>query len=150
MLLSSSGDLLARAAFREHAFGSTQAPPSTLAHGQRPAAPGWQVMRMPGTDWTETGSGLGAGGAQLLLVHVADGSVSGQRLLPVVQLSADPATQQRFGSDLDGRLAGAHEEQARGLVRLLVEVASGQRTPRVLETGNVGFQVTRGLLGTSM
>jgi hypothetical protein len=29
-------------------------------------------------------------------------------------------------------------------------VASGARTARVLQTGNVGFQVTRGLLGTSM
>jgi altronate dehydratase len=149
-LLGSTGALLAHPAFRRHAFGTADPVPSTLAHGQRPARPGWHVMRMAGTDWTESGSGLGAGGAQVLLAHVAGGSVSGQRLLPVVQLSADPETQQRFGADLDGRVQGSRDDQARGFAQLLVDVASGARTPRVLETGNVGFQVTRGLLGTSM
>jgi altronate dehydratase len=86
----------------------------------------------------------------LLVVHVAGGSVSGQRLLPVVQLSADPDTQARVGADLDGTVHGGPVEQARGFADVLVEVASGARTARVLETGNVGFQVTRGLLGTSM
>ena len=150
VLLASTGTLLDHPAFREQAFGSTDLPASTLAHGQRPAAPGWHVMRMPGTDWTETGSGLGAGGVQLLLCHVSGGSVSGQRLLPVLQASADPDTRARFGSDLDGVVAGSYEEQARDFARLLVEAAGGTRTPRVLQTGNVGFQVTRGLLGTSM
>jgi len=150
VLLASTGTLLDHPAFREHAFGSTDLVPSTLAHGQRPKQPGWHVMRMAGTDWTETGSGLGAGGAQLLVVHVAGGSVSGQRLLPVVQLSADPDTQARVGADLDGTVHGGLLDQARGFAEVLVDVASGARTARVLETGNVGFQVTRGLLGTSM
>lgn len=150
VLLPSTGTLLEHAVFREHAFGSTAPVPSTLAHGQRPATAGWHVMRMPGTDWTEAGSGLGAGGAQLLLVHVAGGSVSGQRLLPVVQLSADPATLDRYSADLDGSVEGDAAQQARGFARTLAEVASGIRAPRVLQTGNVAFQVTRGLLGTSM
>ena len=150
VLLASTGALLAHPSFREHAFGATDRLPCTLAHGQRPARPGWHVMRMPGTDWTEAGSGLGAGGAQVLLVHVAGSSVAGQHLLPVVQLSADPQTQERFGADLDGTLAGSYDEQAHGLARALVNVASGTHTPRALATGNVGFQVTRGLLGTSM
>lgn len=34
--------------------------------------------------------------------------------------------------------------------RTLAEVASGIRAPRVFQTGNLAFQVTRGLLGTSM
>lgn len=150
VLLASSGELLDHPAFRAHAFGTPDPVPSTLAHGQRPARPGWHVMRVPGTDWTESGSGLGAGGAQLLLVHVAGGSLSGQRLLPVVQLSADPETQERFGADLDGTLHGDRDDQARGFAQAVADVASGARTPRVLETGNIGFQVTRGLLGTSM
>ncbi len=150
VLLASTGTLLGHPAFREHAFGRRSAVPSTLAHGQRPTAAGWHVMRMPGTDWTEAGSGLGAGGAQLLLVHVAGGSVPGQRLLPVVQLSADPETQHRYADDLDGTVGGDAAEQARGFVRVLAEAAAGARVPRVLQTGNVGFQVTRGLLGTSM
>jgi altronate dehydratase len=150
VLLASTGALLAEPAFREHAFGSPDSVPVTLAHGQRATRPGWHVMRMPGTDWTEAGSGLGAGGAQLLLVHVAGGSVSGQRLLPVVQLSSDPDTATRLAADLDGTVTGDHHDQAIGFGRALVDVAAGHHVPRVLETGDVGFQVTRGRLGTSM
>ena len=150
VLLASTGALLASPAFREHAFGSPDDVPVTLAHGQRATHPGWHVMRMPGTDWTEAGSGLGAGGAQVLLVHVAGGSVSGQRLLPVVQLTSDPDTGSGFAADIDGTVKGGYDEQALGFGRALVDVVSGHHVPRVLETGNVGFQVTRGRLGTSM
>ena len=150
VLLASTGALVAEPAFREHAFGSSRAVPVTLAHGQRATRRGWHVMRMPGTDWTEAGSGLGAGGAQVLLVHVAGGSVSGQRLLPVVQLSSDPATCDRLAADLDGTVRGGYDEQALGFGRSLLDVVAGRHVARVLETGNVGFQVTRGRLGTSM
>jgi len=150
VLLASTGALLAEPAFRAHAFGSPADVPVTLAHGQRATRAGWHVMRMPGTDWTEAGSGLGAGGAQVLLAHVAGGSVSGQRLLPVVQLSSNADTGARFAADLDGTVRGGHDEQALGFGRALVDVVSGHHVPRVLETGNVGFQVTRGRLGTSM
>ena len=150
VLLPSSGPLLGSEEFRAHAFGSADEVPATLAHGQRPRAPGWHVMRMPGTDWTEAGTGLGAGGAQLLLAHVAGGSLSGQRLLPVLQVTADPATADRYGLDLDAVLTGDAGQQALALLDTLVATASGTRTARVMETGNVGFQVTRGRLGTSM
>lgn len=150
VVLSSSGSLLADATFRSHAFGSPSQVPVTLAHGQRPRAAGWHVMRMPGTDWTETASGLGASGAHILLVHVAGAAVSGQRLLPVLQVTADAGTGARFGADLDALLTGDHDTQARGLLDVLVATASGTHTPRVFETGSVGFQITRGLLGTSM
>ncbi|MGH3425801.1 MAG: UxaA family hydrolase, partial [Nocardioidaceae bacterium] len=150
VILASTGVLLGDAEFRAQAFGSTDEVRPTVAHGQRPKASGWHVMRMPTTDWMETGSGLGATGAQVLLTHVAGGTVSGQRLLPVVQVSADPQTEDDFGQDLDAILRGDADDQARGLLDVLVSVASGEHTPRAFETGNLGFQITRGLLGTSM
>jgi altronate dehydratase len=150
VLLASNGRLLGHESFREHAFGSSEEVAPTVAHGQRPRKAGWHVMRMPTTDWMETASGLGAGGAQLLLAHVTGGTVSGQRLVPVVQVTADAATAQSHGSDLDGVLLGAEDAQARDLVSILVAVATGEQRPRVMDTGNVGFQITRGLLGTSM
>ena len=131
-------------------FGSTDEVEPTIAHGQRLNAPGWHVMRMPTTDWTETASGLGASGAQVLLTHVSGGTVSGQRLLPVVQVTADTATAERYGQDLDALLCGSSDLQARGLLDVLASVASGEYVPRVFRTGDVGFQITRGLLGTSM
>jgi altronate dehydratase len=150
VILSRSGALLADESFRLHAFGSTDIVEPTIAHGQRLQAPGWHVMRAPTTDWTETASGLGASGAQVLLTHVSGGTVSGQRLLPVVQVTADAATAERYGDDLDALLSGSSAHQARGLVDVLASVASGEHVPRVFRTGDVGFQITRGLLGTSM
>ncbi len=150
VVLSSTGALLADDTFREHAFGSAEQVEPTIAHGQRPKSAGWHVMRMPTTDWMETGSGLGATGAQVLIAHVAGGTVSGQRLLPVLQVTADPRTEDEYGQDLDAILRGDADDQARGLLDILVRLASGTYTPRVLANGNVGFQITRGLLGTSM
>jgi altronate dehydratase len=150
VLLSSRGALVADATFRRTAFGSGEDVAPTLAHGQRPAAPGWHVMRMPTTDWMETATGMGAGGAQLLLAHVAGGTLSGQRFVPVARVSADAGTADRLSGDLDAVLGGAAGDQAVELLDLVRAVASREHTPRALAAGNVGFQITRGLLGTSM
>jgi altronate dehydratase len=150
VLLSSRGALPADATFRQAAFGSADEVGPTLAHGQRPAAAGWHVMRMPGTDWAETATGLGAGGVQLALVHVAGGTLPGHHLVPVVQVSADPGTADRLAADLDAVVVGDAGAQAAQMLETVLAVASRERTARAQASGNVGFQVTRGLLGTSM
>jgi altronate dehydratase len=150
VLLSSRGALLADPAFRTTALGGVDPAGPTVAHGQRPAAPGWHVMRMPTTDWMETATGLGAGGAQVLLAHVAGGTLAGQRLVPVVQVSADDDTAERLAGDLDAVLHGPAGDQARSMLATVLAVAGREHTPRAQQAGNVGFQITRGLLGTSM
>lgn len=150
VLLSSRGALLADQTFRTVALGSAAAVEPTLAHGQRPAAPGWHVMRTPTSDWMETATGLGAAGAHVLLCHVAGATLSGQRFVPVVQASADSDTAHRLTGDLDAVVDGDPVNQARQMLRTLTAVASREQTPRAQQTGNVGFQITRGLLGTSM
>lgn len=150
VLLSSRGALLADASFRRSAFGPDEDVYATLAHGQRPAAAGWHVMRMPTTDWMETCTGLGAGGAQLVLAHVFGGSLSGQRFVPVVQATADASTAEDFSGDLDVVVRGDAEDQARAMLETLLAVASRRRSPRARAVGNVGFQITRGRLGTSI
>lgn len=150
VICSLNGELLSSSDFREHAFGASSPISPTLAHGQRPKAAGWHVMRMPTSDWLETGSGFGATGAQILLTHVSGSSVSGQRLLQVVQVTANQQTEQNYKQDLDGVLQGGVREQALQLLEILILVASGLQGPRALANGNVGFQITRGLLGTSV
>jgi len=150
VMLSSRGALVADEGFRQAAFGSDEAVSTTLAHGQRPAAPGWHVMRMPTTDWMETATGFGAGGAQLVLAHVVGGTLSGQRFVPVVQVTGDADTAARFSGDLDDVVDGAAADRARNVLRTVLSVASRERTPSAQAAGNVGFQITRGLLGTSM
>jgi altronate dehydratase len=150
VMLSSRGALVADRGFRRAAFGSDGAVSATLAHGQRPTAPGWHVMRMPTTDWMETATGFGAGGAQLVLAHVVGGTLSGQRFVPVVQVTGDADTAARFSGDLDDVVRGDTAHRAESVLRSVLSVASRQRTPRAQAAGNVGFQITRGLLGTSM
>lgn len=150
VLLSSRGALLADGTFRRAAFGSGAPVGPTVAHGQRYALPGWHVMRMPGTDWMETVTGLGAGGAQQVLTHVAGGTLSAQRFVPVVQFSSDPETVGRYGEDLDAVVSGDADDQAGVALGTLAAVAGRRQLPRAVAVGNVGFQITRGLLGTSM
>jgi altronate dehydratase len=150
VVLSSRGVLLQDEGFRYAAFGSPAAVDPTIAHGQRFAVPGWHVMRMPGTDWMETATGFGAGGVQQVLAHVAGGTLSAQRFVPVVEFSNDPETVVKYGDDLDAVASGNAQEQARVGLDTIAEVASRRHVPKAVASGNVGFQITRGLLGTSM
>ncbi|WP_371405610.1 UxaA family hydrolase [Kribbella sp. NBC_00662] len=150
VVLSSRGALLAHDGFRTAAFGSADPVGPTVAHGQRLAAPGWHVMRMPGTDWMETATGFGATGVQQILAHVAGGTLSAQRFVPVVEFSNDPETVATYGDDLDAVATGDAAEQARIGLDTIAAVASRRLVPKAVASGNVGFQITRGLLGTSM
>lgn len=149
-VLSSRSALLADETFRYAAFGSPAAVGPTIAHGQRFTANGWHVMRMPGTDWMETVTGFGAGGVQQVLAHVASGTLSAQRFVPVVEFSSDPETVAQYGDDLDAVASGTAQERATVALETLAAVASRQLVPKAVASGNVGFQITRGLLGTSM
>ncbi|MGW6199907.1 UxaA family hydrolase [Kribbella sp. NPDC055110] len=150
VVLSSRGALLAHDGFRTAAFGSADPVGPTIAHGQRFAEPGWHVMRMPGTDWMETATGFGATGVQQILAHVAGGTLSAQRFVPVVEFSNDPETVATYGDDLDAVATGDASEQARIGLDLVAAVAGRRLVPKAVASGNVGFQITRGLLGTSM
>ncbi|GAB2555915.1 UxaA family hydrolase [Kribbella endophytica] len=150
VVLSSRGGLLESKVFRAAAFGSADVVGSTVAHGQRFVVPGWHVMRMPGTDWMETATGFGAGGVQQILAHVAGGTLSAQRFVPVVEFSSDPETVAKYGDDLDAVAAGDAADQAKTGLEAIAAVASRRQVPKAVASGNVGFQITRGLLGTSM
>ncbi|MEU4190470.1 UxaA family hydrolase [Kribbella sp. NPDC026611] len=150
VVLSSRGALLQHDGFRTAAFGSAAEVGPTIAHGQRFEAPGWHVMRMPGTDWMETATGFGASGVQQILAHVAGGTLSAQRFVPVVEFSNDPETVATYGDDLDAVATGDAADQARTGIDTIAAVASRQLVPKAVASGNVGFQITRGLLGTSM
>ncbi|SDT47538.1 UxaA family hydrolase [Microlunatus soli] len=149
VIIPTSSRLLTTPAFSDAAFGRAVTAP-TIAHGQRPAAAGWHIMRMPGTDWLETATGLGASGAELALIHVVGGTLPGHRFLPVLQVSGDSDTVAAHGPDLDGVLHGGIDQQAGAALQVLADAASGRIRAKADLAGNVGFQLTRGLLGASM
>ena len=132
------------------ALGLPGPPAPTIAHGQKPARPGLHVMEAPIEHWTESLSGLGATGVEILLAHAGEHPVQGHPLVPLLQVSAAGEVISRFREDLDGALEEGDTPWAEGLLQRVLEVAARQRHPRLWERGVTDFQITRGLLGVSM
>lgn len=147
VLLPEGSPLLGSKAFRA-VLGDAIVP--TLAHGQRARVPGWHVMRSPTADWLETVTGLGATGAHLLLAHVVGTPPSAHRMVPLLHVTADPATAGASAADLDVVLEKSRPEWTEQLLDAVVAVAGRELVPAALRTADVGFQVTRGLLGVSI
>ena len=118
---------------------------ASLGYGQKADSPGFHIMACPRRHWSETLTGLGATGAEIMLGAVDGFAMSGHPLAPVLQVA--------FGAeasdDLDAVLSDTGDASAE-LLDLLVATLSGRHTPRHQVTGTHDFQVTRGLLGVSM
>lgn len=126
------------------ALGLEGKPEPTIAHGQRITNPGWHVMRGLSSDWLENITGLGATGAELAVAACAEEMLTGHRLVPLLRVG-DQASE-----DLDVRLDGSAEGRTKQLVDLVVATVNGDHQPVAHAQHDEGFQITRGLLGTSM
>lgn len=146
-VLPERSPLLGSEAFRA-AVGEVTRP--TLAHGQQARLPGWHVMRAPTSDWLETATGLGATGAHLMLAHVTGTPPSAPRMVPLLRVTADPATAAASVADLDAVLAKDSPQWTDQLLDVVAAVAGRGLVPAAMRTADVGFQVTRGLLGVSI
>jgi len=142
-------DALGSEAFRGRLGLDTSAGP-TLAYGQRPEENGLHVMDTPTSHASETLSGLGATGVEVMLAWVGEHPVQGHPMLPVLQTSDGPSVAGRYGQDLDYAPTGQPEEDAQALLDLIARVASREYTPAAARSGNLHFQLTRGHLGLSM
>jgi altronate dehydratase len=141
--------LLTHPAFMEVVLSGAPAR-TTLAHGQAARKPGLHVMEAPTGDWLETATGLGATGVEVMLAHVADRPLQSHRMVPLLQISSEARTLEAYGEDLDVVLSGDPRLWTDALVGLVLDVASRRYAPKLHASGNVGFQLTRGLLGVSM
>ena len=117
----------------------------TLAYGQRVEKAGFHIMETPTDQQTETLTGLGATGVDLALAHIVGTPLQSHVMVPLLQVSADVATQANYGTDLDLMTADVDD-----LLALILEAASRRYTPKLHGKGNTDFQLTRGLLGISM
>jgi hypothetical protein len=146
VVVPSSGPLARSAAFRGtllHPDGTWR---TTLEYGQAFARPGLHIMDAPTTHATETITGLGATGAQLVVAHVEGAPVLAHPMIPTLHISST-----RSGANVDLALpAGEHQVAVAELERLIEAVASGDYVPRLADIGLTDFQLTRGRLGVSM
>jgi hypothetical protein len=116
-----------------------QKPSASLAYGQTPTKIGFHVMETPTPHWTETMTGLGAAGVQVM-VACADLPRPRHPFVPVVMVG-------------DGRSAPFNDltltgDSSHWPAQILQVAAAAQQLLR-LPQNNTDFQLTRGWLGIS-
>lgn len=121
----------------------------TLPYAGKIHVPGLHVMQTSSSDWLEVATGLGATGAETLLVFAGARPVQPHRMLPVLQVataagSADPQTFDIAAYSNDPS-ATANE-----IANRIEDVHRGTYTPILAPRPNVGFQVSRGFWGVSL
>ncbi len=122
-----------------------------LEYGERFVGNGICTMAMPTTDLVEMTTGLGASGAQLILVFNSDWLMPGNPLVPTVQVAASGKLSPELRRDVDFLYSEADkpDEVARKILRLCDEIRAGKKT-RSMQLRNMGFQITRGYTGISL
>jgi hypothetical protein len=85
-----------------------------------------------------------------MLAHVAGRPLQAHRMIPLLQISSDPETSEKYAEDLDVVLEGAPSSWTGQMLEAVAAVGSREYTPRLFGAGNTDFQFTRGLLGVSM
>ena len=149
VVVSEQDRVLVNAAFVEGVLGETAVMP-TLLHAQQPTSPGFHVMASPSTQWTETLTGLGATGVEVVLALVNERPQVGHPLIPVVQVTGETAVYDQYETDLDMILTSIVQIDEQQLLNLLLDTLSRRYKPRLSHQQNVDFQITRGMLGVSL
>ncbi len=124
----------------------------TLEYGAFAERPGLHVMATPTEDPVETLTGLGATGSDVMLAHVGRTPLQAHPMIPLLQVSGEPAVVGRYAADLDVALDphAAPDAVADTLLRWVGSVASRAYLPKLFAGGNTGFQLSRGPLGLSL
>ena len=121
------------------------APNPTLAYGQSVEKSGLHIMETPTEQPMETLTGLAATGVALTLAHVVGAPLQSHQMVPLIQVSTDASTRDKYGDDMD-----LDTDDVEAMLACILEVASRRYTPKLHGKGNTDFQLTRGLLGISM
>ena len=152
VVVPDSQGLLGNDGFRQAVFPDGAMPAASLAFGRPAEHAGFHVMETPTENAVEAFAGLGAAGVDLMLCHVGRTPLQGHPMLPLVQVTAEPAVAAVYGSDLDRVLAPDRGIDAivATLAALVADVASGRYRPALWSRGVTEFQLTRGRLGLSM
>jgi altronate dehydratase len=103
---------------------------------------GFYIMAMPTHDWGEILTGLGAGGVEIILNAVDQQTLPGHPMIPVLQISTRPAEEIDFVIETADPL--------NGLLAQMINTLDRRYHPKTAQSGNVYFQITRGLLGVSL
>lgn len=126
------------------AIGLPDKPEATLGYGQVVGRAGLHIMASPRQHWSETLTGLGACGVEVMLGLVEGYALAGHPLVPVLQVAIGID----MADDLDAVLVD-ESTVADELLGLIVATLRGEHIAAHQRTGTHDFQVTRGLMGVS-
>ena len=148
MVVIPARDALLQTAVFQTAVRDTIAP--TLAYAQPPTEPGLHIMSTPTANPTETVTGLGATGMEIVVAQVTKRPRLGHPLLPVLSVAGETAVSLALPSNMDVLLVGNEDDWAAQLLNIVAATLSGDYTPLANQQQNVDFQMTRGVLGISL
>ena len=143
VITPATGALIETSVFRSVLGLDTAALQPSLAYGQTADTTGFHLMEMPTPHWSETLTGLGAGGAHLIIAY-SDGLKAGHPLVPLLQLAGE-----RAPVTPDLILGGDPSAWPQRILNLAALTLDGEYQPQNMVHSNVDFQLTRGLLGIS-
>lgn len=153
VVLADNDGLLASDAFRVALLAKPETWQASLAYGETAKKPGLHVMRAPTEDASETVTGLGGTGVELMLAAVGSVALQGHPMIPMLQIGGSGANadgENGFEHDLDVVLGVAHEQAVAALLNCITATLSQRYQPKLASSGNVRFQLTRGELGVSL
>jgi altronate dehydratase len=121
----------------------------TIPYAGAATKPGLHIMQASSSDWLEVSTGLGATGAECLIVFANQRPVQPHRMIPVLQIGTDttPSTHKVFDITANNPTPAATSDE---VLLKLNEIQRGHYVPVVTARPNVGFQVSRGSWGVSL
>lgn len=125
----------------------------SLAYGEYADKPGLHVMRAPTDDRSETVTGLGGTGVELMLGAVGAGGdvrIQTHPMIPMLQFAVDSDLRADLCADLDLVLDADARDGLTELLELVSRVAGRDYETKSMQRGQVRFQLTRGELGVSL
>jgi altronate dehydratase len=150
IVLPANDALLACPDFRAGLLLSPDDCTPSLAYGQLAARTGLHVMAAPTEDASETCTGLGGTGVELMLAVVAGSTLQGHPMIPMLQVASSPAVAARLGEDLDLLIDPDPAVAVPALLECIAATLSRNYQPQLAAAGKVRFQLTRGELGVSL
>ncbi|HHY56927.1 MAG TPA: altronate dehydratase [Chloroflexi bacterium] len=150
VVVAQSGYLLHTPAFVDAVLAAPYTLAPTLAYSGRIAAPGLHIMATPTDHPVEIITGLGATGVDAVLAYVGAQPVQGHPLVPVLEIATVNDCPPDVAAELDLVLAGDPTAWAAQILARLSELAAHRYIPNRIQTGNIDFQITRGLMGISL
>ncbi|RIK38269.1 MAG: hypothetical protein DCC55_21610 [Chloroflexi bacterium] len=141
--------LLSTLRYREQVLQEPTVLPS-LAYGEPFRQPGFHLMETPTEHWVETLTGLAATGVEIIVAYIGQQPMQTHPLVPVLQITADPAVAATFGADLDLVLANGADDWLEQILEYVVSTLQHEYIPQLYQQGNIDFQLTRGLLGVTL